>query len=162
MYILLVHWFRSYCCVRSICLHDMTLIVDRTIVASASNRNWFTTRSGLRQGNVKFLTASVIVADVWDFRTLSDTECLRFPWCVLELPSLLSGHRVGNEPSEPSMTAFRSLARSRQSILLAHSPSRAEQRPHPARSYGVEVARSARLVEYQGGVYSRFNAETSV
>jgi hypothetical protein len=52
--------------------------------------------------------------------------------------------RVGNEPREPSFTFSCSPLGSKKRGLLARFPSRAEQRYHPARPVGLEVARSAR------------------
>ena len=47
---------------------------------------------------------------------------------------------------------FPLLVYEQKGILLAHETSRAEQRPHPARSYGERVARSARLVGYMSSL----------
>src|SRR5947207_15189944 len=45
---------------------------------------------------------------------------------------------------------FPLLVYEQKGILLAHKTSRAEQRPHPARSYGERVARSARSARLVG------------
>jgi hypothetical protein len=41
---------------------------------------------------------------------------------------------------------FPLVAHEQRNILLAHEPSRAKPRAHPARSWGAEVARSARRI----------------
>ena len=57
-----------------------------------------------------------------------------------------TSHRVGNEPSEPSIRFFRLVVHEHGSMLLALQASRAEQRPIVLARKGVEVARSARRI----------------